>query len=171
MGCGAAGVERGGSRTQARRRAGGNGPMTTAELREQTFFSEGFTALTGDRPFGWQSRLFLKHLARGETRFPSPCTPSSACRCGDTDGPALEGLLRRAQSHEARDRRWRLPAHGWCGRGRVGSSVRQTLGARRHAGPILPWSIWVQHTTERRVHCTALEDGEGDDACRRASPS
>lgn len=40
--------------------------MTTAELREQTFFSEGFTALTGDPPFGWQSRLFLKHLARGE---------------------------------------------------------------------------------------------------------
>jgi CRISPR-associated endonuclease/helicase Cas3 len=38
----------------------------TAAVGEQAFFAEGFAALTGHEPFGWQSRLFRDHFARGE---------------------------------------------------------------------------------------------------------
>jgi hypothetical protein len=53
----------------------------------------------------------------------------------DPDRAADANLLRRAQSEEARDRRRSSPAYGRRARGRVGSSARQALGARWHAGP------------------------------------
>ncbi|MBX6425785.1 MAG: type I-U CRISPR-associated helicase/endonuclease Cas3 [Variibacter sp.] len=40
--------------------------MTAASDRHQEYFEQGFRALTGQSPFGWQRRLFAAHFVRGE---------------------------------------------------------------------------------------------------------